>query len=115
ERTFAPWGDMEAELRARGLPLVALESQTPLRDFDVLGFSLQYELTYTNVLTILDLGGVPILAADRADDAPLILGGGPAATHPEPMARFFDAFFIGEAEEVLPDLVLTWSRLRRAG
>src|SRR5690606_21894341 len=68
-----------------------------------------------NVLTILDLGGVPILAADRADDAPLILGGGPAATHPEPMARFFDAFFIGEAEEVLPDLVLTWSRLRRAG
>jgi len=115
ERCFTPWIDMEAELRARALPLVSLETQTPLSAFDVIGFSLQYELTFTNVLTMLDLGGVALRAADRGDDAPLVLGGGPTASHPEPMADFFDAFFIGEAEELLPDLVLAWAEMRRAG
>ncbi len=115
ERVFAPWFDCEAELRARGLPLVTLESATPVGDFDVIGFSLQYELTYTNVLAILDLAGLPLRAADRGDDLPLVLAGGPNATHPEPLAPFIDAFFIGEAEERLPALVLDAAELRRAG
>ena len=115
ERAFAPWMDMEAELRKRGLPLVSLENARPLCEFDVIGISLQYELTYTNVLTLLDLGGVPLRAAERKDADPLVLGGGPTASHPEPLAPFFDAFFIGEAEEQLPALVLEWSAMRRAG
>src|SRR5262245_13074222 len=112
ERTFAPWLDMEAELRARGLPLVSLETQRRLTEFDVLGISLQYELTYTNLLTLLDLGGVPLRAAERADDAPLVLVGGPTASHCEPIAPFIDAAFVGEAEEQLPALVLAWAKLR---
>src|SRR3954470_314230 len=115
ERVFSPWLDCEAELRARGLPLVTLETATPVGEFDVVGFSLQYELTYTNVLTILDLAGIPLRAADRDDRAPLIIAGGPTATHPEPLAPFIDAFFIGEAEEALPPLVLEAAALRRAG
>ncbi|ACY16284.1 TIGR03960 family B12-binding radical SAM protein [Haliangium ochraceum] len=115
ERVFAPWVDMEAELRERGLPLVSLESSTPLSDFDVIGFSLQYELTFTNVLTILDLGGVPLRAAERTDDDPLVLCGGPVASHPEPVAPFFDACYIGEAEEELSGLLLEWAEMRRAG
>jgi radical SAM family uncharacterized protein/radical SAM-linked protein len=115
ERVFSPWLDCEAELRARGLPLVTLESASPVGGFDVVGFSLQYELTYTNVLTILDLAGLPIRAADRGDAAPLVLAGGPNATHPEPLAPFIDAFFIGEAEEQLPALVLEAAELRRSG
>ena len=114
ERTFAPWTDMETELRTRGLPLVALESQRPLADFDVVGLSLQYELTFTNVLTLLDLGGLGLHAADRAEDAPLVLVGGPVATHPEPLVPFIDAAFIGEGEEELPALVVAWAALRRA-
>ena len=115
ERSFVPWVDMERELRERKLPLVTLESAEPLSAFDVVGISLQYEMTYTNVLTLLDLGGVPLRTADRAEDDPLVLGGGPTATHPEAMAVFFDAFLIGEAEEVLPDLLLYWTRLKRQG
>jgi radical SAM family uncharacterized protein/radical SAM-linked protein len=113
ERAFAPWTDMEGELRARGLPLCALESQRPLADFDVVGFSLQYELTFTNVLTLLDLGGVGLHTAARAADAPLVLVGGPVATHPEPLAPFIDAAFVGEGEEELPALVVAWAALRR--
>jgi len=108
ERAFAPWLDMEAELRERHLPLVSLESQRPLHEFDVLGISLQYELTFTNMLTLLDLGGIPLRTADRAEDATLVLVGGPVASHPEPIAPFIDAAFIGEAEELLPSLVLAW-------
>src|SRR2546423_5698634 len=115
ERAFTPWVDMERELRARNLPLVSLESARPLRNFDVVGVSLQYEMTYTNVLTLLDLGGIALRAVDRDDDAPLVIGGGPVATHPEPVAPFFDAFLIGEAEEVLPELLLAWARMTRQG
>ncbi|MBL4634753.1 MAG: TIGR03960 family B12-binding radical SAM protein [Kofleriaceae bacterium] len=115
ERCFCPWVDMEQELRTRDLPLVSLESQTVLSEFDVIGFSLQYELSYTNVLTMLDLGGVAIRSADRANDAPLVLAGGPCATHPEPVSDFFDAFFIGEAEEKLAGLIRDFSKGRRAG
>src|ERR1700689_1558156 len=113
ERAFAPWLDMEAELRARGLPLVSLERQRPLHEFDVLGISLQYELTFTNVLTLLDLGGIPLRSIDRAEDATLVLVGGPTASHPEPMAAFIDAAFVGEAEELLPDLIVAWAAMRR--
>src|SRR3954471_3741139 len=118
ERAFAPWTDMETELRARDLPLVSLESQRPLCEFDVLGISLQYELTFTNVLTLLDLGRIPLRAADRAPDATLVVVGGRTASHPEPMAPFIDAAFIGEAEELLPAVVLAWAAMRteiRAG
>ncbi len=115
ERAFAPWTDCEEEIRSRGLLLVTLESATPLGAFDVIGISLQYELTYTNVLNLIDMAGLPLRAADRGDDAPLILCGGPTATHPEPLAPFIDAFFIGEAEETLPALVLEAAALRRAG
>ncbi|MEO5769195.1 MAG: TIGR03960 family B12-binding radical SAM protein, partial [Polyangia bacterium] len=87
----------------------------PLGVFDVIGMSLQYELTYTNVLNVIDLAGLPLRAADRGDDAPLVLCGGPTATHPEPLAPFIDAFFIGEAEEALPALVLDFAALRKAG
>ncbi|MBV8756950.1 MAG: TIGR03960 family B12-binding radical SAM protein [Deltaproteobacteria bacterium] len=113
ERAFAPWLDMEAELRERNLPLVSLESQRRLHEFDVLGISLQYELTYTNVLTLLDLGGIPLRADARAEDATLVLVGGPVASHPEPIAAFIDAAFVGEAEELLPALVLAWAAMRR--
>ncbi|HEU4405764.1 MAG TPA: TIGR03960 family B12-binding radical SAM protein [Polyangiaceae bacterium] len=115
ERAYAPWPDMEAELRARGLPLVSHESARPLRDFDVVGLSLQFELTYTNCLTILDLGGIPIRARDRGEGDPLVVGGGPTATHPEPVAAFFDAFVVGDGEEACADVALAWARLKAEG
>src|SRR5690349_8816481 len=115
ERCYAPWSDMEAELRARGLPLVSLESARPLRDFDVVGFSLQFELTYTNVLLMLDLGGVPLRTAGRGEDDPLVLAGGPTATHGEPLAPFVDAFVIGDGEQAAVEIALAWTALRAAG
>jgi radical SAM superfamily enzyme YgiQ (UPF0313 family) len=114
ERAFSPWIDCEGEIRGAGLPLVTLETATPLGQFDVLGMSLQYELTYSNVLNILDLAGLPLRACERDDAHPLVLCGGPTATHPEPLAPFIDAFFIGEAEEALPALVLAFAAMGRA-
>ncbi len=111
ERVFCPAIDLEALLRERELPLVTLETGRPLGEFDVVGFSLQYEMTYTNVLTMLDLGGIPLRAEDRGEGDPLVLGGGPTATHPEPMAPFFDAFLIGDGEEKLLELLLRWAAL----
>ncbi len=108
ERVFAPAPDLEAVLRRRGLPLFALESQRGLRDFDILGFTLQYELTYTNILNMLDLGGIPLQAADRGEGDPLVVGGGPGAFNPEPLAPFFDCFVLGEGEEVVHELVDAW-------
>jgi len=105
ERAFAPWPDMERELSARGLPLYSLESFTPLSEFDIVGFSLSYEMTYTNILTMLSLGGVGRRTADRANSGPLVIAGGVCACNPEPLADFFDAFFIGEAEEGIVDIV----------
>ena len=112
ERCYAPWVDMEKELRQRGLPLVSLESARPLSEFDVVGFSLQFELTYTNILTMLDLGGVPLRSADRGEDDPLVVAGGPTATHPEPLAPFIDAFVIGDGEEKLTEIALLWVELQ---
>lgn len=115
ERAFAPWLDMESELRERGLPILSLENQRPLAGFDVVGFSLQYEMTFTNVLNILDLSSIPLRNLDRGDEHPLILAGGPVATQPEPMAPFIDAFLIGDAEEKLPELLRCWADARDAG
>jgi radical SAM family uncharacterized protein/radical SAM-linked protein len=115
ERAYAPWIDMEAQLRARGLPLVSCESARPLRDFDVVGFSLQFELTYTNVLMMLDLGGIPLRSDARGDGDPLILAGGPSATHPEPLAPFVDAVVIGDGEERLTEVALSWTDAKKRG
>ena len=115
ERAYAPWVDMEAQLRERGEPLRSLETWRPLSDFDVVGFSLQFELTFTNVLTMLELGGIPLRSADRGEDDPLVLAGGPTATHAEPLAPFIDAVVIGDGEEKTPEILLTWSSLKAAG
>jgi radical SAM family uncharacterized protein/radical SAM-linked protein len=115
ERCYTPWIDMQAELRARKVPLVSLETARPLRDFDVIGFSLQFELTYTNVLTMLDLGGVPLRSKDRGEDDPLVIAGGPTATHPEPVAPFFDAIVIGDGEESAKNVALAWTRMKKEG
>lgn len=115
ERVFAPWPDMEDALRASGIPLFSLENRTPLDAFDVVGFSLLYELNYSNVLTMLDLGRIPLLAADRPDDAPLVVGGGPAVFNPEPAAAFFDAFLAGDGEEAFPEIIDLWIRLKARG
>ena len=105
ERAFAPAVDMEAELRRAELPLFSLESHRPLKDFDVIGFTLQYELSFSNVLNMLDLAGLPLRSADRQDDQPLVIAGGPAAYNPEPLAPFIDAFLIGEGEEALLEIL----------
>ena len=115
ERAFSPWGDLEAGLRERGLPLVSLETYTPLHAFDVVGVSLQYELCYTNVLLNLELGGIPLRSADRGDADPIVVAGGPTATHPEPLTPFVDLVLVGEAEELLPTLLRTIGDLRAAG
>jgi len=105
ERVYAPWTDMEALLRAEGLPLFSLETRHALSDFDVIGFSLQHELNYTNVLNMLDLAGLSVWAAERQAGAPLVIAGGSCALNPEPLAPFLDAFAIGEGEEVLLELL----------
>ncbi len=115
ERCYTPWPDMEAELRSAKEPLRSLEGAHALRDFDVVGFSLQFELTYTNVLTMLDLGGIPLRSADRAEDDPLVVVGGPVATHAEPLSAFFDVAVVGDGEDKTPELCLAWAQLKRAG
>ncbi|MFQ5791934.1 MAG: TIGR03960 family B12-binding radical SAM protein, partial [Acidobacteriota bacterium] len=115
ERVFCPWLDMERELRQRGLPLVSLETHRPLSKFDMVGFSLQYELTFTNILTMLDLGGIPLHNHERTWDDPLVIAGGPVATQPEPVAAFIDAFLIGDAEERLPRLMRHYAGMKREG
>jgi len=104
ERTFAPWTDMETQMREKGVPLFSLESHAPARSFDCLGFTLQYELHYTNILTMLDLAGVPFRASERGEDDPLVLAGGPNAFNPEPMAPFFDLIAVGDGESVVLDI-----------
>ncbi len=115
ERVFTPLTDLESLLREGGLPLVSLESFTPLGEFDVVGFSLQHELSASNVLTMLDLGGIPLAAESRGMAHPLILAGGPCAANPEPMARFIDAFLLGDGEEALPAVCDLWLEMRRGG
>jgi radical SAM family uncharacterized protein len=115
ERVFCPWPDMERLLREHELPLYSLETFTPLDQFDVLGFSLQFDLCYSNILTILDLGRVPLVAAQRGPEHPLVIAGGPCAQNPEPLARFIDLFVIGDGEEMLPRVCEEWLRLKLWG
>ena len=105
ERVFAPGLDADARLRAQGIPLFSLESHRPLKDFDVVGFSLAYEMVYTNLLNMLDLAGIPLLSRERGENDPLVAAGGPICFNPEPMADFIDFFFIGEAEDAIPELI----------
>lgn len=105
ERVFAPWIDMEEEMRKEGLPLFTLENKEEVKNFDFLGFTLQYEMSYTNILNILDLSNIPLLSKDRTDEDPFIIAGGPCAYNPEPMAEFIDFFVIGEGEEVTLEIL----------
>src|SRR5262249_18940568 len=114
ERAFTPWLDFEAELRRHNLPLCSLETSTPLHQFDAIGLSLQYEIGYTNILTMLDLGGIPLYSKDRTLDHPLIIAGGPGAQNPEVLAPFIDLFIIGDGEESLPWVMEKWLALRRS-
>ncbi len=115
ERIYAPWPDMEHELRARNEPLRSLESWRPLKDFDIVGFSLQFELSFSNVLLMLETGGIALRSSERGEEDPLVIAGGPNATHPEPLSAFIDAFVVGDGEEKTPELMLTWSALKKAG
>ena len=115
ERVFAPWKDLERKLRENELPLVSLESARPLADFDVIGFSLQYELTYTNVLNMLDLSGLPLRSEARDGRHPLVVAGGPQAAQPEPMAPFIDAFLVGDGEHHFARFLESFMRWREEG
>ena len=116
ERVYTPWPDMADRLQGAAVPLYALESHRPLKEFNVLGFSLQSELSYTNVLYTLDLSGIPLKATDRDERNPLIIAGGPCCVNPLPMSRFIDCFCIGDGEEVLGEIVdahRDWNRRNR--
>jgi len=112
ERAFAPWIDMEEELRKNNIELFSLESKRPVRGFDIVGFSLSYELTYTNVLNMLHLAGIPVAAKDRGKDDPFVIAGGACCSNPEPMSGYIDIFFLGDAEETLPEFIEAFKRLR---
>ena len=115
ERVFAPWVDMEQRMREEGVPLYALESGDPVADFDFIGFTLQYELSYTNVLNMLQLAGIPLRAADRHDLFHIVAGGGPCACNPEPLADFFDLFFLGDGEEVDLEVMELYRQCKKEG
>lgn len=115
ERVFAPWVDFEAVMRENGIPLFALESRDPIKDFDFIGFTLQYEMAYTNVLNMLDLAGVPLRSADRDGLSPLVVAGGPCVCNPEPIADFVDIFFLGEGEEVDLEVIDLYKKYKRNG
>jgi radical SAM family uncharacterized protein len=112
ERVYTPWPDMEEALRSSGTKLWALESRRPVSDFDVLGFTLQYELSYTNILTILDLAGIPFRSENRREGDPIVIAGGPGALAPEPMAPFIDAFCVGDGEILVPEVLSTIHELK---
>lgn len=105
ERVYTPWVDMEKMMRERNIPLYALESKAPIKDFDVLGFTMPYEMCYTNILNMIDLSGIPVLSKDRTDEDPIVVSGGPCVYNAEPMTDFIDVFFIGESEEAIQEMV----------
>jgi radical SAM superfamily enzyme YgiQ (UPF0313 family) len=115
ERAFAPWPDMEALMRLYNLPLYGLETYASARSFDVIGFTLQYELTYTNVLAMLELAGVPLRADARTNNDPIVIAGGPCASNPEPIAAFFDLVVVGDGEEVIMEIMSEVARKKREG
>ena len=104
ERFFMPWTDMIEQMKEEGLPLLSIESRRPMSDFDVVGFTLQYEMSYSNILAMLEMGGVPVLGSDRGETDPIVVAGGPCAYNPEPLADFIDAFMIGDGEDVMGEL-----------
>ncbi len=115
ERVYSPWVDLDKVMREEKIPLFALESQDPVRDFDFLGITIQYEMCYTNILQVLDLSGIPLHAKDRTEEDPIVIGGGPCAYNPEPIAEFFDMFYIGEGETVYNELLDTYKENRKNG
>ncbi len=115
ERVYSPWLDLDAIMRKEHIPLFALESQDPVKDFDFLGITLQYEMCYTNVLQILDLSQIPLNALERGEDCPIVIGGGPCVYNPEPLADFFDLFYIGEGETQYERLLTLYKECRASG
>ncbi|EFC94809.1 radical SAM domain protein, partial [Hungatella hathewayi DSM 13479] len=115
ERVYSPWTDLDKIMREKNIPLFALESQDPIREFDFLGITLQYEMSYTNILQVLDLGHIPLHAADRSEEDPIVIGGGPCAYNPEPLADFFDMFYIGEGETVYFELMDCYKENKKKG
>ena len=115
ERVYSPWVDLDAVMREQHIPLFALESQDPIKEFDFLGITLQYEMCYTNILQVLDLAQIPINAVDRGEDCPIVIGGGPCAYNPEPLADFFDIFYIGEGETRYHDLLSLYKECKGLG
>ncbi len=115
ERVFAPWVDMEEQMIQHGIPLYALESGDPVKEFDFIGFTLQYELSYTNVLNMLKLAGIPLRSKDRTDLFNIVVGGGPCACNPEPLADFFDLFFLGDGEEVDIEVMELYRQCKKDG
>ena len=115
ERVYSPWIDLDKIMREKNIPLFALESQDPVRDFDFLGITIQYEMCYTNILQVLDLSGIPLYASERGDDVPIVIGGGPCTYNPEPLAPFFDLFYIGEGETVYDQLLDAYKENKRNG
>ena len=115
ERVFAPWFDMERAMRENGLPIYSLETKTPIGEFDIVGFSLLYEMCYTNILTVLDLAGIPLRSRERGEEHPLIIAGGPCVCNPEPIADIMDALVFGDGEEVMDELMDAFAASREAG
>lgn len=115
ERVYSPWTDLDPIMREKKIPLFAVESQDPIKDFDFLGITLQYEMCYTNILQVLDLSGIPLHACDRTDEDPIVVGGGPCAYNPEPLAPFFDLFYIGEGEVTYFELMDRYKEIRARG
>ena len=115
ERVYSPWADLDRIMRAERIPLFALESQDPIKEFDFLGITIQYEMCYTNILQILDLAGIPLSAVDRSEEDPIVIGGGPCTYNPEPIAEFFDIFYIGEGETRYEDLLNLYKSCKESG
>ena len=112
ERVYSPWVDLDAIMRKEHIPLFALESQDPIKEFDWLAITIQYEMCYTNILQVLDLSDIPLLAKDRKEEDPIVIGGGPCTYNPEPIADFFDLFYIGEGETRYEELVNLYRECR---
>ncbi|MDD2504408.1 MAG: B12-binding domain-containing radical SAM protein, partial [Clostridia bacterium] len=115
ERVFAPWVDMEEKMRQEDIPLFALETKSPVSNFDIVGFTLQYEMSYTNILNMLDLAGIPLLTKERGEDHPFVLVGGPCAYNVEPLADFVDLVALGEGEELTEELLDLYGEWRDSG
>ena len=115
ERVYSPWTDLDAIMRERHIPLFTLETQSPVKNFDFLGITLQYEMCYTNVLQVLDLAGIPLHSEDRTEDDPIVVGGGPCTYNPEPIAEFFDFFYIGEGETAYDEILNLYKANKKRG